>query len=61
LIAKVSNKTSDLVSQAIITKLTVVTPLLKTQTFDNGKEFAEYSRIDTALKSTTNFADPIAS
>jgi IS30 family transposase len=49
LIAKVSNKTSDLVSQAIITKLNAVTPLVKTLTFDNGKEFAEHARIDTAL------------
>lgn len=61
LIAKVSNKTSDLVSQAIITKLNPVTPLVKTLTFDNGKEFAEHRRIDTALKSTTYFADPFAS
>ncbi len=30
-------------------------------TFDNGKEFAEYSRIDIALQSTTYFADPFAS
>jgi IS30 family transposase len=61
LIAKVSNKTSDLVSQAIITKLNTVTPLVKTLTFDNGKEFAEHSRIDAALNSTTYFADPFAS
>jgi IS30 family transposase len=26
-----------------------------------GKEFAEHQRIDTALKSTTYFADPFAS
>ena len=61
LIAKVSNKTSDLVSQAIITQLNPVTPLVKTLTFDNGKEFAEHSRIDAALNSTTDFADPFAS
>jgi IS30 family transposase len=61
LIAKVSNKTSVLVSQAIITKLNAVTPLVKTLTFDNGKEFAEHSRIDAALNSTTYFADPFAS
>jgi len=30
-------------------------------TFDNGKEFAEHSKIDTALKSTMYFADPFAS
>ena len=61
LIAKVSNKTSDLVSQAIITKLNVVTPLVKTLTFDNGKKFAEHARIDRVLQSITYFADPFAS
>ena len=59
--AKVKNKTSDLVSSAIITKLNAVTPLAKTLTFDNGKEFAEHARFDTALQSTTYFADPFAS
>ena len=60
-LAKVKNKTSDLVSSAIITKLNAVTPLVKTLTFDNGKEFAEHARIDTALQSTMYFADPFAS
>jgi IS30 family transposase len=61
LITKVSNKTSDLVSAAIINKLSPMAPLVKTITFDNGKEFAEHTRIDTALQSTTYFADPFAS
>jgi IS30 family transposase len=61
LIAKVSNKTSDLLSQAIITQLNPVTPLVNTLTFDNVKKFAEHGRIDTALQSTTYFADPFAS
>ena len=61
LIAKVSNKTSDLVSAAIINKLSPMAPLVKTLTFDNGKEFAEHQRIDNALTSTTYFADPFAS
>ncbi len=61
LIAKVKNKNSDLMSQAIIIKLNSVTPLLKTLTFDNGKGFAEHSRSDTALKSTTYFANSFAS
>jgi IS30 family transposase len=60
-LAKVKNKTSDLVSSAIITQLNPVAPLVKTLTFDNGKEFAEHRRIDTALQSTTYFADPFAS
>ena len=61
LIAKVIHKTSDLVSAAIITKLSPLAPLVKTITFDNGKEFAGHQRIDAALKSTTYFADPFAS
>ena len=60
LIAKVSNKTSDLVSQAIITQLNPVIPLVKALTFDNGKEFTEHRRIDTALQLTTYFADQFA-
>ncbi len=59
--AKLSNKTSDLVSQAIITKLNAVTPPVKTLTFDNCKEFVQYSGIDIALQSTTYFADPFVS
>lgn len=46
LIAKVSNKTSDLVSQTIITKLNPVALLIKALTFDNGKELAEHVRIE---------------
>jgi IS30 family transposase len=48
-------------ARAILTKLTAVTPQVKTLTFDKIKEFAEYTRIDTALRSTTYFADPLAS
>jgi IS30 family transposase len=61
LIAKVINKTSDLVSTAIINKLSPMTPLVKTITFDNGKEFAGHSTIDATLNGTTYFADPFAS
>jgi IS30 family transposase len=61
LITKVKNKTADLVSSAIIDKLNPLAPLVKTMTFDNGKEFAQHARIDTALQSTTYFADPFAS
>lgn len=45
-------------SAAIITQPAPVAPLVKTITFDNGKEFTEHQRIDAALKSTTYFADP---
>ena len=58
-LAKVKNKTSNLVSSAIMAKLKPLAPLVKTMTFDNGKEFAEHSRIDAALQSTTYFADPL--
>lgn len=61
LISKVSNKTLELVSNAIISKLGCVAPLVKTLTFDNGKEFAEHARIDQALQSTIYFADLFAS
>jgi len=61
LIRKVTNKTSELVGNAIITELKPLTSLVKTITFDNGKEFAEHQRIDSELKSTTYFADPFAS
>ena len=61
MIRKVTNKTSELVGNAIITELKPLTSLVKTITFDNGKEFAEHQRIDSELKSTTYFADPFAS
>ena len=60
-IRKVSNKTSDLVSAAIIESLTPIANKVKTITFDNGKEFAEHAKIDKALKSISYFADPYAS
>lgn len=60
-LAKVKNIILDLGSGAILTKLKPLAPLVKTLTFDNGKEFAEHQRIDTALQSITCFADPFAS
>ena len=56
-LAKVRNRTSDLVSSAIITQLALLTQLVKTMTFVNWKEFSGHSRIDASLKSTTYFAD----
>ena len=41
ILAKVRNKTADLVGRAIIDHLQPVAPLVKTMTFDKGKEFAE--------------------
>ena len=60
-LSKVIKKTADLFSSAIINKLVPMDPLVKTITFDNGKEFAEHQPIDATLKSTTYFDDPFAS
>ena len=59
--AKVSNKTVDLVSQAIIKALTPFEARVKTLTYDNGKEFCGHALIDEALRSTGYFARPFAS
>jgi IS30 family transposase len=58
---KVSNKTADLVSQAIIKALTPFEARVKTLAYDNGKEFCGHALIDEALKSTGYFARPFAS
>jgi IS30 family transposase len=48
-LAKVINKTADLVSQAIETKLQPFAARVKTLTVDNGKEFAYHLKVDQAL------------
>lgn len=60
-IAKVSNKTADLVGAAIITMLKPFEAKVKTLTYDNGKEFCGHAKIDEALGSTGYFARPFAS
>lgn len=60
-LAHVTRKTSDLVSQAIITSLAPLAQRVRTMTYDNGKEFADHVVVDEALKSTAYFADPFAS
>ena len=60
-IAKVSNKTSDLVGAAIIRVLKPFQARVKTLTYDNGKEFCGHAEIDQALGSTGYFARPFAS
>jgi IS30 family transposase len=57
----VTRKTSNLVSQAIITSLTPLAQRVRTVTYDNGKEFADHAVVDDALNSTAYFADPFAS
>ena len=60
-LAKVSNKTSELVSSAIVSNLKHFSVRVKTLTYDNGKEFAGHSLIDQELNSTAYFARPFAS
>ena len=59
-IAKVSNKTADLVGAAIISMLKPFVARVKTLTYDNGKEFCGHANIDDALNSTGYFARPFA-
>ena len=51
-LGKVANKTSDLVSSAIVSNLKPLAARVKTLTFDNGKEFAAHAYIDEQLQST---------
>jgi IS30 family transposase len=60
-LAKVVNKTSDLVSSAIVSNLKPFCVRVKTLTYDNGKEFAAHGLIDQELNSTAYFARPFAS
>jgi IS30 family transposase len=60
-LAKVSNKTSELVSSAIVSNLKPFSVRVKTLTYDNGKEFIAHGLIDQQLNSTAYFARPFAS
>jgi IS30 family transposase len=60
LLAHISHKTSEAVSQATIRSLMPIKARVATLTFDNGVEFARHSEIDHALNSTPFFADPYA-
>jgi IS30 family transposase len=59
-VAKVTNKTSALVSSAIVDKVQPLAVRVKTLTFDKVKEFAGYAYIDEQLQSTAYFARPFA-
>jgi IS30 family transposase len=59
--AKVVNKTSNLVGSAIVDKLKPLAARVKTVTFDNGKEFAGHGQIDEQLQSRAYFARPFTS
>jgi transposase, IS30 family len=58
---KVSNKTAELVSAAMIESLKPFDGLVDTITLDNGKEFTDHQKVDLELGSTIYFADPFAS
>ena len=60
-IARVSNKTADLVGGTIIKALKPFQAKVKTLTYDNGREFCGHAKIDEALGSTGYFARPFAS
>ena len=54
-IAKVSNKTAELVGQAIIKALRSFEVCVKTLTYDNRKEFCGHALINEALTSIGHF------
>ena len=60
-LAKVANKTAQLVGDAIIRGLQPLACRVKTLAYDNGKEFAKHAQIDAALQSMGYFARPFAS
>jgi IS30 family transposase len=59
--AKVVNKTSDLVGLANVDKLKSLAVRVKTLTFDNGKELGAHAHIDKQLQSTDYLARPLNS
>jgi IS30 family transposase len=54
----VANKTSELVTAALIKRLSAFDGKVLTITADNGKEFAEHEKITEALGATVYFAKP---
>jgi transposase, IS30 family len=58
---KVVNKTSELVSSAIVSNLQPLAARVKTLTYDKGKEFAGHSLIDQEPNGMAYFARPFAS
>ena len=61
LIQKVTRKTAQCVSDAIIHLLSPLSSKVHTLTSDNGKEFANHKHIADKLKATFYFAHPYAS
>jgi IS30 family transposase len=57
--AKVSNKTADLVGAAIIEALSPMKARVKTLTYDNGKKFSGHARIDEAMAARATLPAPL--
>ena len=55
--ARFKNKTSDLVSSAIMTKLISLALLVKFMNFDSREKIAGYTKIEVTLQSTTYYVD----
>jgi hypothetical protein len=60
LLAKVPNKSADLVGRTIEARLLPLNARVKTLTVDNGKEFADHQAIDQALGIQTTLPIRIA-
>ena len=58
LIGFAPNKTAEKVKDCIIDVMGPLASLVKTQTYDNGKEFALHEAIATALEASSYFAHP---
>lgn len=57
-VAKVNTLNAEVVAQAVVKALKSSGLPVKTITFDNGSEFAQYKRIERELDTTVYFADP---
>jgi transposase, IS30 family len=60
-LALVQDRSAHTVSRAIVAALKPLGRLLKTLTYDNGKEFAHHAWVDEQLATTGYFADPYSS
>ena len=58
---KVKSKNAEEVAESIIDSLLDLKPFVKTITFDNGKEFSLFKRIEESLDTSVFFAHPYAS
>ena len=58
LIHAVKNKTAEVVTQATISGFSAIPRMVKTITYDNGKEFAQHRHIANQLETTCYFAKP---